>query len=89
MTTRYRCHDKEDVPATQDSAPLDLAPPKHPMPEGNNKASDEYCEETNTCHPLAELLEQFWQLKDQFPSLKSTTHQSTSTVELTQLTDKL
>ena len=44
---------------------------------------------TDTHHPLAELLEQFWQLKDQFTSLKSTAYHSTSTTELTQLTDKL
>ena len=53
------------------------------------ESSDEYCEETDTHCPLAELLEQFWQLKDQFASLKSTTPQSTPTAELTQLTDKL
>ena len=52
----------EDVPATQDSDLLDLAPPEHAMPWGDNESSDEYCEETDTCHPLAELLEQFWQL---------------------------
>ena len=45
-------------------------------------------EETDTQLPLAELLQQFWQLKDQFTSLKSTNHQSTSTTELTQLTEK-
>ena len=57
--------------------------------EGNNESSDEYCEETDTHHPLAELLEQFQQLKDQFASLKSTTYQSTSTVELMQFADRL
>ena len=79
----------EDVPATQDSASLDIVPPEHIMPKGDNESSDEYCEETDTHCPLAELLEQFWQLKDQFASLKSTTPQSTPTAELTQLTDKL
>ena len=42
------------------------------MPEGDNDSSDEYCEETDICHPLADLLEQFQQLKDKFASLKST-----------------
>ena len=73
MATRYGNHDTEDILATQDSTPLDLAPPEHTMLEGDIESSDEYCEETDTLHPLAELLEQFWQLKDQFPSLKSTT----------------
>ena len=59
------------------------------MPEGDSESSDEYCDETDTHHPFAELLEGFWQLKDQFTSLKSTTPQSTPTTELTQLTDKL
>ena len=30
----------------------------HPVPEGDKNSSDEYCEETDTCHPLADLLEQ-------------------------------
>ena len=89
MATRYGSHDTEDVPATQDSAPLDLAPPEHPMPEGYNELSDEYCEETDTHHPLAELLQQFQQLKELFASLKSTIHQSTPTTEMMQLTGKL
>ena len=89
METSYRSHDTEDIPAIQDSAPLDIVPLEHPMPEGDNESSDEYCEETNTCCPLAELLEQFWQVKDWFTSLKSTTPQSTPTTELTKLTDKL
>ena len=59
------------------------------MPEGDNESSDKYCEETGTHCPLAELLEQFQQLKGQFASLKSTTHQSMSMVELMQLKDKL
>ena len=58
-------------------------------PGDRHESSDEYYEENDTHCPLAELLEQFWQIKDQFASLKSTTHQSTSTAELTLLTDKL
>ena len=66
-------HDKEDTPATQDSAFLDLAPPEHSMPEEDNDSSCKYCEEIDACHPLGELLEEFRQLKVQFASLKSTT----------------
>ena len=62
--TRYGGHDVEDIPATQDSAALHLVPPEHIMPNGDNESSDEYFEETDTCHPMAELLEQFLQLKD-------------------------
>ena len=29
------------------------------MLEGDNDSSDEYCEETDTCHPFADPLEQF------------------------------
>ena len=58
MTTRYESHDTEDVPTTQDSDPLELLPPKHTMPRGENESSDKYCEQTDTHHPLAELLEQ-------------------------------
>ena len=43
----------------QASAPLDLALPDHTMLEGDNESSDKYSEETETCHTLAELLEQF------------------------------
>ena len=60
-----------------------------PMPEGDIDSSDDYCEEIDTCHPLADLLEQFQQLKNHFANLKSTTPQSTPTEELLQLTDKL
>ena len=88
MATRYVSHYTEDIPSTKDSAPLDLVPQDQPMPEGGNDSSDEYCEETDTHHPLADLLEQFQQLKNQFASLKSTTPQSTHT-ELLYLTDKL
>ena len=37
MATRYGSHGTEDVPATQDSAPLDLAPTEHPMHEEDNE----------------------------------------------------
>ena len=63
--------------------------PEHTMPRGDNESSDKYCEETDTSCPLAELLEQYQQLKDQFASLKSTTPKSTPTAELMQLTHKL
>ena len=54
---------QRDIPATQDSDPLDLAPLEHTMPRGDNESSDEYCEETDTYHPLTELLEQSCYLK--------------------------
>ena len=88
MVTWYGSPDTEDVPATQNSPHLDLVQQEHPVPEGDNESSDEYSQETDTS-PLAELLEQFWQLKDQIASLKSTAPQSTTTTELSQLTDKL
>ena len=87
--SRYGSQEMEDVPATQDSGPLALVPLEHPMSEEDNETSDEHCEEANTPYPLAELLEQIWQLIDQITYLKSTTHRSTPTTELTQLTDKL
>ena len=59
------------------------------MPERDNDSSNEYCEETDTGHPLADLLEQFQQLKNQFANLQSNTSQTTPTEELLQLTDKL
>ena len=89
MTTRYGNHDTEDVPAPQDSVPLDRAPPDHTMPRGDNESSDKYSEETNTPCPLAELLGQFQQLKDQSVCMKSATYPSTHMPELMQLTDKL
>ena len=64
MVTRYENHDIEDVPATQDSPPLDFAPQEHPMLEADNESSDEYCEETDTHCSLAEILGKFCQLKD-------------------------
>ena len=89
MTTRYGSHDMEDVPASQDAAPLDHVPPDHTMPKGNNESSDKYCEETDTFHPFAKLLEQFQQLKDQFTCLISATDLYTAMAELMQLMDKL
>ena len=52
----------EDVPTPQDSAPLDLVQPDHTMSGGDNESSNEYREKIDTHCPLAELLEQFWQL---------------------------
>ena len=52
MAARYRSHNTEDIPATQDSPPLGLVPQEHPMAEGNNESFDEYCEETDTPNPL-------------------------------------
>ena len=89
MATRYGSHATEDIPSTQNSAPLDLVPPEHLMPEGDIESYDEYCEETDTFHPLAELLEQFQQCKHQFEILISTTPQYTPTAELMQFADKL
>ena len=57
MVTRYGNHDTEHVPDAQDSTPLNLAPQDQPMLEGDNDSSDKYCEETDTCCPLADLLE--------------------------------
>ena len=74
MVTRYGSPDTENIPTTKDSSPLNLVPQEHPMLERDNEWPDEYSEETDTCHPLAELLEQFCQLKDQIASLKSTIH---------------
>ena len=89
MATRYGSHVTEDILTTKDLPPLDLAPQEHPMPKGDNELTDDYCEETDTHCPLAEILEQFCHLKDQFTKLKSTTAQSTSTAELMQFTNKL
>ena len=89
MVTRYKNQDIEDVADTQDSTTLDLMPQDHSVLEGDNDLSEEYCKETDTHHPLVDLLEQFQQLKNQYVSLKSNTPQSTSTEELLLLTDKL
>ena len=89
MVKRYGSKDTEDIPDTQDSTPLDLLPQDHPVLEGDNDSSDEYCEENDTYHSLADLLTQFQQLKNQFASLKSNTPQYTPIEELSQLTDKL
>ena len=59
------------------------------MPKGDNESSEENCEKNGTFHPLAELLQQFWQLEDQLTRLKFTTPQSTPMAELMQLKDKL
>ena len=88
-TTRYGNHDTEDAPAPNESASLDLVPPDHIMLRHDSDSSDEYSEETDTHHPLAELLEQFWQLQDQLAYLKSATHLPINTAELTQSADKL
>ena len=50
---------EEDIPATQDSPPLDLESQEHPMLELDNESSFQYCEDSDTCHPLTKLLEQF------------------------------
>ena len=89
MTTKYGNHDMEDIPGTQDSAPLDLVPLDHTIPLGDYESSDENSKENNTCHPLDEFLEHFQQLQDQFACLKSATKPPTPTAELTQPTDKL
>ena len=80
MATRYGSQDTKDIVDTKNSTPLDLMPQDHPLPVGDNDSSTEYCEETDACCLLADLLEQFLQLKNQFASLKSTT--STPTEEL-------
>ena len=59
------------------------------MLEGDNDSSNEYFEEPDTCHPLAELIEQFKLLKNQFAHLKPNTPHSTPTEELLKFTDKL
>ena len=43
MATRYGSQDTEDITDTQDSTPLDPAPEDHPVPEGDNDSSNEYC----------------------------------------------
>ena len=63
MTTGYRNQDTENVPDTQYSTPMDLTPQDHPMLERDNDLSNEYCEETDTNHHFADLLEQFQLLK--------------------------
>ena len=62
--------------------PLGLMPQDHLV-------LDEYCEESDTCHHLADLEEQFQQPKKQFASKKSNTAICTLTEEMLQLTDKL
>ena len=67
---------------------MDLTQQDHPVPEGDNDSSNEYYEETDTCCPSADLLEQFQLLKNQFASVKSNISLSTPT-ELMQLTYEL
>ena len=57
MVTRYGSQDTEDIPDTEDPTPLDLMPQDHPVPEGDNDSSDEYCEETDNYYPFADYLE--------------------------------
>ena len=71
MVTRYGNQDTEDIPDTQYSTPLHLMPQVQPMLEEDSDSSDENCEETDTHHPSADVLEQFQQLKKQFASLKT------------------
>ena len=63
MVSRYGSQATEDVPDIQDTTPWDLMPQDYPVLEGDNDSSNKYCEETDTGHPLADLLEQFQQLK--------------------------
>ena len=89
MATRYRDHDTEDVPAPQDSTPLDLVSPDHTMPRYESESSDKCNEEPDTHLHLAELQEQFQQLWDQLTHLESSTNPPAHILELTQLTDRL
>ena len=59
------------------------------MLKEDNDSSNEYCEEIDTHRSLADLLEQFQQLKKQFTSSKINNPHSTPTEELTQPRDKL
>ena len=45
----------ENFPSTHDSDPLDLVPPEHTIPRGDNESLDEYSEETDTYCPFAEF----------------------------------
>ena len=47
---------------------MDFAPPERTIPKGDNELSDTYCEEADTHHPLAELLEQCHCLKTNLPA---------------------
>ena len=84
MVTRYGNQDTDDVPDAKDSTPLHLMPQDHPMLEDDNDSSNEYCEETDTPPPLANLIDQLQQLEKQFSNLKlippSHTHRRTVTV---------
>ena len=59
MVTRYGNCYTEDAPNTQDSPSLHLMPKEHPMLEREHDSTDKYFEKTDTCHPVADLLEQF------------------------------
>ena len=72
MATRYGSQETEDIPDSQDSNLLDLVPWDYPVLERDNYSSNEYCEDTDTCHPLAYLLVEFQQVKNQFASLNLT-----------------
>ena len=85
MTKRYRNHDTEDVPVSQDTALLGIVPPDHIMSGRDNESF----EETETHHPLAELLEHLWQFQEQLTYFEPATHPTAHIAELTQLTDKL
>ena len=89
MTTRYENHDPKDIPPPKTQLPWILCHRNTLCERETVNHLMNTVKKLTLATILAELLEQFWQLKDQFASLKSTTHQSTSTAELTQLTDKL
>ena len=77
MVTIYGSQDTEDDTDTKDLTPMDLTSQDHPVLEGDSDSSSEYCEETDTHHPLVDLLEQLQHLKNQYASLKFNTPQST------------
>ena len=51
MATRYGSQDAEHIADTQDSTPLDLVPQDHPVLEGDNDSSNEYCEKLTLATP--------------------------------------
>ena len=51
----------EDMPAPQDTAPLETVPPKHSIPEHNSEASTKYSEDPNPYCDIAVLQEHFQQ----------------------------
>ena len=88
MATRHEKQDTENVPDVQDSTALHLMPQDHPMPEEDNDSPNEY-KETDTHCPLADLLEQFQQIKKQFASLTLALPSPHPQKKLLQLPDKL